>query len=41
MEMRADYGSVVPGLFLAAWSYEEAMAIVWPRIKNLIPQPRP
>ena len=33
----ADYDDVVPGLFPDAPSYAEAMDIVWPRIRPLIP----
>jgi predicted nucleotidyltransferase component of viral defense system len=36
-EMKADYDAVVPGLFPEAPPYVEAMDIVWPRIKKLIP----
>lgn len=36
-QMGADYDDVVPGLFPGARPYREAMAIVWPRIKGLIP----
>jgi hypothetical protein len=36
-EMGADYDAVVPGLFPQARTYREAMEVVWPRIKPLIP----
>jgi hypothetical protein len=36
-EMGAEYDDVVPALFPKARSYSEAMEIVWPRIKSLIP----
>ena len=36
-EMGAEYDDVVPALFPEARRYSEAMAIVWPRIKPLIP----
>lgn len=36
-EMAADYDDVVPALFPGARPYREAMTIVWPRIKALIP----
>ena len=36
-EMQADYDRVVPALFPTARTYQQAMAIVWPRIKGLIP----
>lgn len=36
-EIKADYDAVVPGLFPEAPTYAEAMEIVWPRIKPLIP----
>lgn len=37
VEMRADYDDVVPVLFPAARTYAEAMDVVWPRIRPLIP----
>jgi predicted nucleotidyltransferase component of viral defense system len=37
LEMKADYDDVVPGLFPEASTYAEAMEVVWPRIKPLIP----
>jgi hypothetical protein len=36
-EMAADYDDVVPTYFPKARPYSDAMAIVWPRIKSLIP----
>ena len=36
-EMAGDYDDVVPGLFPGARPYREAMDVVWPRIKPLIP----
>ena len=36
-EIKADYDAVVPGLFPEAPTYAEAMEIVWPRTKPLIP----
>jgi predicted nucleotidyltransferase component of viral defense system len=36
-EIGADYDDAVPALFPAARSYREAMEIVWPRIRPLIP----
>jgi predicted nucleotidyltransferase component of viral defense system len=36
-EMAADYDDVVPTLFPAARGYAAAMAIVWPRIRGLVP----
>lgn len=33
----ADYQSTVPGVFPSAPSYRDAMAVVWPRIKPLVP----
>lgn len=36
-EMGHEYDDVVPALFPGARSYKEAMEIVWPRIKQLIP----
>ena len=36
-EIGLDYDTVVPGLFPGARSYRDAKAIVWPRIKPLIP----
>jgi predicted nucleotidyltransferase component of viral defense system len=36
-EMGAEYDDVVPAVFPNARSYNEAMEIVWPRIKPLIP----
>lgn len=36
-EMGADYDDVVPALFPGARTYDQAMGIVWPRIKPLIP----
>jgi hypothetical protein len=39
--MGADYDHVVPGLFPGARPYKEAMGVVWPRIKALIPERRP
>jgi predicted nucleotidyltransferase component of viral defense system len=36
-EIGAEYDSVVPALFPAARRYSEAMDIVWPRIRRLIP----
>jgi hypothetical protein len=37
MEMAGDYDDVVPIYFSKARPYKEAMAIVWPRIRSLIP----
>jgi predicted nucleotidyltransferase component of viral defense system len=36
-ELGETYGDVVPRLFPGAPTYEEALSIVWPRIKQLIP----
>ena len=36
-EMGAEYDHVVPALFPEARRYSEAMEIVWPRVKKLIP----
>jgi hypothetical protein len=36
-DMADTYDDVVPALFPHAPSYREAMTIVWPRIKSLIP----
>lgn len=36
-DIKTDYDAVVPGLFPEAPTYSEAMEIVWPRIKSLIP----
>lgn len=36
-DMADTYDAVIPGLFPAAPSYGEAMEIVWPRIRALIP----
>ena len=36
-EIATDYDAVVPALFPAARPYREAMEIVWPRIRPLIP----
>jgi predicted nucleotidyltransferase component of viral defense system len=37
LEMGADYDDTVPGLFPGARPYREALEIVWPRVRELIP----
>ena len=36
-EMGTEYDDVVPALFPEARRYSEALEIVWPRVKSLIP----